>query len=88
MLQIKTIYEQSAPKFDEGVNTALADGWHLTRRDMDDRGFYAELEKVVITEKERTCDNCKYGDQPGYMEPCTECEDVPNEYPTGWEPIE
>lgn len=32
MLQIKTIIDNSASKFDKEVNKALADGWTLTRR--------------------------------------------------------
>ena len=35
-MEIKTIWEkvQDAPKFDERVNEALADGWELTKREL------------------------------------------------------
>ena len=88
MKQIKTIREQNPDKFDKRVNDALADGWYIVRRLASHDGFIAELETVVITEKERGCENCKYTDQPGYMEPCTECGNGMVGYPTKWEPAE
>ena len=88
MKQIKTIREQNPDKFDERVNKALAEGYYIVRRLANQEGFIAELETVVITEKERGCENCKYTDQPGYMEPCTECGEGADGYPTKWEPAE
>lgn len=88
MLQIKTIMEQNPETFDREVNKALAEGWRIVRRLANREGFIAEMEKVVITEKERTCDNCKHCDLPSVVGPCDTCEDVPNGYPTKWEPIE
>ena len=88
MKQIKTIREQNPDKFDERVNKALAEGWYIVRRLANHDGFIAELEINVVAEKERGCENCKYTDQPGYMGPCTECEDLPQGYPNKWEPAE
>ena len=49
-MEIKTVVESHSwpGAFDEKVNEALADGWHLVRRDVlpgSDR-FYAELVKL------------------------------------------
>lgn len=94
MLQIKTIAlpVDVAALFDEKVNAAIAEGWVLNRRDVvlphnsDTKTFlYAELSKVVITEKERCCENCKYGDEDPNHSTCRNCEDGPNGYPTNWE---
>lgn len=73
MLQIKTIYARDPDVFDENVNTALAEGWTLSRRTFDAQGFLAELEKAVITEAERDCENCKYCDLDPNAEPCRVC---------------
>ena len=101
MLQIKTIYDQilNAYNFDQEVNTAITEGWTLTKREVllpnarpvDADGcivLYAELERDVITEAERVCENCKHYDLDPNMEPCRNCNDSPNNYPTKWEPIE
>ena len=88
MLQIKTIMIQNPELFDMAVNEALAEGWHIVRRLANREGFIAEMQKVVITEKERTCDNCKHCDLPSDADPCHACEDGKDGYPTGWEPIE
>ena len=74
MLQIKTIRETNPETFDEKVNAALADGWALTRRltHADFGCFVAELEREVITEAERCCENCRYWEQDG-GEPCDSC---------------
>ena len=87
MLQIKTIRNRldNAKSFDKEVNTALAIGWTLTRREVlqpmaqsenttTHIMLYAELERVIITEDERCCDNCKYGLQDG-GEPCDSCDE-------------
>lgn len=79
MLQIKTIVSGTIPEFDKEVNEAIADSWHLIKRDCLLIGrehapmFYAELEKVVITEDERTCENCKHYDLDARLEPCCSC---------------
>lgn len=75
MLQIKTIYDKYSDDFDRRVNEALADGWTLTRRSCDDSAFLAEMEKVVITEAEKTCDNCKHCDAHPEYEPCASCSE-------------
>jgi hypothetical protein len=71
MKQIKTIYDGAQKEFDKRVNEALADGWTLTRRDFDDRGYLAELEKD--DEPPTPCRACKYETTPGYMYPCCKC---------------
>lgn len=86
MKQIKTINinaEKGTEVFDERVNTAIADGWTLTKRDVlppcncgstyFNRMLYAELEKEIIPEDERSCSNCLYHDIPGTAEPCVAC---------------
>lgn len=88
MLQIKTIHDQllNAYTFDQEVNTAIAEGWTLTKREVllpnarpvDVDGcvvLYAELEKEVITEAERCCENCRYCDCDSRLEPCINCND-------------
>lgn len=76
MLQILTIAEQSTQKFDETVNLALQQGWGLTRRYYTpDNFFVAELEKEIITEDERDCENCKHFANEAKDEPCASCTD-------------
>jgi hypothetical protein len=87
MLQIKTIKCESKEekKFDELVNAALAEGWRLTKREIippfSAAGYiafqllYAELEREVITEAEKGCENCKYYEQQPESEPCRSCSD-------------
>lgn len=76
MLQIKTIYDTEPEKFDEKVNAALAEGWTLTKRHLASCGWNAELERVIITEDEKCCDNCKHGDKQATVPPCNFCEDA------------
>lgn len=81
MLQIKTVIDNSASKFDEEVNAALADGWTLTRRLAGQDAFVAELEKEIITEAEKEtiteaekcCGNCRHLTRSGDLEPCVSC---------------
>ena len=53
MLEIKTITENTARRFDDAVNDALAEGWELVRRECFITGadrattLYAELERIV-----------------------------------------
>lgn len=53
MLEIKTITEHTAQAFDTAVNTALAEGWELVRRECFITGadrattLYAELERIT-----------------------------------------
>lgn len=75
MLQIKTIYYHISEEFDKEVNAALAEGWKLTRRTFDNNGFLAEMEREVITEAERCCDNCAHNDKDPNREPCRSCVD-------------
>jgi hypothetical protein len=94
MLQIKTICENDPAEFDRQVNNAIAEGWTLTKRGTITResvyflhSFYAELERVIITEAERCCENCKHRDTHPEDEPCFSCEDGPGGYPTKWEEV-
>ena len=85
MLQIKTIKSRldNAGSFDNEVNEALADGWTLKRRrvlqPLAQSGtytyimLYAEFEKEIITEDEKTCENCKHFPIPEQLEPCVSC---------------
>ena len=73
MLQIKTIKEPDPNVFDDTVNRALAEGWTLARRLTGPTDFVAELEKVVITEDERTCENCRHQFELPDREPCLSC---------------
>lgn len=88
MIQIKTIHHRidESVKFDDEINAALAEGWRLTKREFV-TGYcvlYAELEREIITEAERCCDNCKYCDYAPGKEPCASCkEDAEN-----WEAAE
>ena len=75
MLQIKTIKRKGPDTFDEAVNEALADGWTLSRRLTGPEDFVAELEKEVITEAEKCCENCKHFTRSGDLEPCVSCPD-------------
>lgn len=87
MLQIKTIIETTEcyDEFDKQVNAALADGWYLIKRDVLPpyvsegydyaRCLIAEMEKVIITDDEKCCDNCKHNDRLCTEEPCLSCSD-------------
>lgn len=98
MKQIKTIKYRldNAEGFDKEVNEALAEGWTLTARKVLlppsqpntstylNFMLYAELEKEIITDAERCCENCKHGDLSADIEPCINCSDNANL----WEPCE
>jgi hypothetical protein len=86
MKQIKTIFVNLDPyAFDNRVNEALADGWELVGRKLiGDSFFLAELEKDIITEAERCCENCKHYDCSATSEPCSSC----NEDDDKWEAAE
>lgn len=83
MLQIKTIHNTDPGAFDFSVNCALEDGWTLTRR-LTGPGpdFVAELEREIITEAERDCENCKHHEKPLSCEPCCSCGETADR----WEP--
>lgn len=97
MKQIKTIKHplKASATFDEEVNAAMSEGWQLTKREvlgpMSTSDplintyvmLYAELEREIIVEAERCCENCKYFDQQPESEPCLSCEDGLLQ---GWEP--
>lgn len=88
MKQILTIAEKSTQKFDETVNLALEQGWELTKRYYTpDNFFTAELEREIITEAERCCENCAHFDKDPSKEPCCDCEDA-EVAPTKWEAAE
>jgi hypothetical protein len=98
MKQIKTIkyHLDYAEGFDKAVNEALCEGWSLTSRKVllppsqPNSGIYfnfmlyAELEKEIITDAERCCENCKHFDLPSDAEPCIKCSDNASH----WEPCE
>lgn len=75
MLQIKTIKKTDADLFDIYVNEALRDGWTLARRLTGPNDFVAELEKEIVTEAERCCENCKHRHADPADEPCSSCSD-------------
>lgn len=79
MKQIKTVISHKAAEFDKQVNSALLEGWVLLKRRLvcgpDSGYYYAELEKEIITETERNCDNCKHADKDMHEEPCKYCND-------------
>ncbi len=89
MKQIKTIQSrmdtlEHVEEFDKEVNKALTEGWTLTKREVLKpyegetmlcfRMLYAELEKEIITEDERSCGNCKYSHARADEMPCIECD--------------
>lgn len=90
MKQIKTILEGTIGEFDEAVNSAIAEGWQLTKRDLrlvesKDQGLlYAELEREIITDAERCCENCKHYHLEPEQEPCFNC----SETASNWEAAE
>lgn len=97
MKQIKTIKNRldNAEDFDVAVNTALAEGWRLTKREVirplsQGSGhltyimLYAELEREEITEAERCCENCAHCGKRGDEEPCLHCSDQADK----WEPAD
>ena len=91
MKQIKTIHHRidESVQFDSEINTALVDGWRLTKREFVP-GYcmlYAELEREIITEAERCCENCAHFDNHPDDEPCCGCEDG-ELAPTKWEAAE
>lgn len=96
MKQIKTIIKSSATPelFDEEVNAALAEGWTLTKREVlghfevsgvpYGRTLYAELEREVVTEAERCCENCAHFGISAAAEPCASCSEECDK----WKPAE
>lgn len=88
MIQIKTIHHRidESVKFDDEINAALAEGWRLTKREFV-TGYcvlYAELEREIITEAERNCDNCRHFDNDADAEPCASCSSTAS----NWEAVE
>ena len=83
MLEIKTITENTALRFDREVNRALSEGWELVRRECFITGsdrvttFYAELERMVeeVEEKEdeRLIASWAISRDPSYPFKCTSC---------------
>lgn len=85
MLQIKTIADKLTDRFDDRVNKALEEGWALTRRYYTPNEYFAaELERVVVTDAERTCENCIYSNNRSDVEPCCNCSPDADK----WEPME
>lgn len=88
MKQIKTIANRlsRSDAFDREVNKALEEGWMLVKRELvpavdlgsayQPVGLYAELEKHIIAENEKCCENCKHFDTSASMEPCLSCSDA------------
>jgi hypothetical protein len=86
MKQIKTIHHRidEARTFDNEINTAITEGWQLTKREFVP-GYcmlYAEMEREEITEAERCCENCKYYEQQPESLPCRDCSEDCDK----WEP--
>lgn len=89
-----TNYVLEVQDFDRLVNEALAEGWTLTKRDVfhpcdtedyyHGRVLYAELEREVVTEIERICENCAHFDLSSCAEPCASCSEMADK----WEPSE
>jgi hypothetical protein len=79
MLQIKTIHRRidESVGFDSEINANLEEGWQLTKRELVASYcmLYAELEREVITEAEKGCENCRYCEQQPESEPCRSCSD-------------
>lgn len=76
MKQIKTIRRAEPEDFDREVNAAFAEGWTLVRRSLYPDGFLAEMERDIITDAEKCCDNCAYCDYPNTRKPCADCDDA------------
>lgn len=95
MLQIKTIRRADPCEFDEAVNSALLEGWTLTRRLTGPDHFVAEMEREVETENEecyktyddkwarKRCANCEHYGVCTSDPPCSECRDFDQ-----WEALE
>lgn len=93
MLEIKTILTKAndPEAFDREVNSLLAKGWVLVKRDVLPetpswhRSLYAELEKEELPEaeqaKRRSCYTCKWSYKISISEPCRNCIDGDR-----WEP--
>lgn len=84
MKQIKTIKSRIdyAEDFDRHVNDAIAEGWELKRREFIPSYtsnsytiLYAELERGIITEAERCCENCAHYITPSHNPPCCDCSE-------------
>ena len=75
MLQIKTIRNNDPKCFDKSVNAYLAAGWTLTSRFISPEGFTAYLEREIITEAERSCENCRHNQLTPEQEPCCFCSE-------------
>ena len=86
MKKIMTVYEADPKKFDEMVNTAIAEGWGLEKRTFNQYAFIAELERDILTEEEKTCENCKHYSKSSDQEPCLSCD--PERGTCYWEPAE
>ena len=83
MLEIKTITENTALRFDREVNKALSEGWEIVRRECFITGsdrvttFYAELDRIVAEveeeEDERLIATWSISRDPAYPYKCTSC---------------
>ena len=84
MLEIKTVVALTSGHFDDEVNSALAEGWELVRRECfitgSDRAatFYAELERIVEEpeEEDSTADTVAVwltSRDPHYPFKCSAC---------------
>lgn len=80
MLQIKTIKDPDPDCFDTRVNEYLAAGWTLARRLTGPDVLIAELEKDIITEAERCCENCRHLNTSPEKEPCLSCSETCSEW--------
>ena len=83
MLEIKTITENTAIRFDRAVNEALSEGWDLVRRECFITGadrattLYAELERIIEepeeVQDERLVATWMISRDPAYPYKCSSC---------------
>jgi hypothetical protein len=99
MKQIRTIVYRldDVLMFDAAVNALLEDGWDITERKVLQPTtpppaigpcppvlLYAAMERYILGEDEKNCENCKHCDLPPDAAPCRDCSDTGDK----WEPRE
>jgi hypothetical protein len=73
---------QKLEPLEKSINERLAEGWQIVKRevipcpaDPCKSVLFYELEQDVITEDEKTCENCRYYICLGDQEPCASCKE-------------
>lgn len=85
--QIKTVVQHDVSTFDAHVNEHLSsgEGWRLIEYKLvltNGNGYhYAHLEREVMEEQDKECDNCRHCDTHAGAPPCCYCDDA-----SQWEP--